>query len=435
MINMKLRKLLALSVALLLLGISLAPSASASEAEALVSPGISIIASKSGMSKAGLCGSELKLSRDDFARALNLSRVSSITLESVPPAEDGELRVGNTVLKSGQTVNGSNISLMTFVSKTDTLTKTSFTFREGQTPYAIECSLYLLDELNYAPSVSLASAVSLNLNTYENISCYGKLSAYDPDSDECFFEIVDRPVSGIVVLSEENAGEYLYIPTKSFVGKDSFTYVARDKYGNYSPSAKVNIKVERAALSAYGGFDDMKDSKAHSSAIRLSEEGIMSGTRIGEGYYFRPDEPVSRAEFVVLAMQALGIRDVSSIRTSGFYDDGDIPESMRGYVSAARELDYVSGSYVDGKLCFLPNEKISRAEAAVIVGRMLDVATPVLSLSLEDAEDIPTWAESAVYALSTVGVLDSDNGLARPCELMSRADTARMLCAMMVIYE
>ena len=394
-----------------------------------VSAGIAVIAEESKMAKAGIRGKELRLSRDDFSRFLNLSAVRDITFTSVPSEKDGKLLVGNTVIRSGQTVSGSNISLISFVPKDNKVTQAEFCFSANGSPYDIECVLYLLDTVNYAPTVSVASAVSLSVSTYENVNHYGKLSAYDPDGDSCVFEIVEYPKNGLLVMSDKSLGEYIYIPDTSYVGKDSFSYVASDRYGNYSPAAEVSVEVSRVAMSA--AFDDMKNSSAHSSAIRMTEEGIMSGTQIGNGYYFQPDKAVSRSEFVVLAMRSLGIKEVNSLRTSGFFDDADIPEAMRGYISAAHELGYINGSYVDGKLCFLPNESITRAEAAVIVGRMIGAATPVITPTVSDRENIPAFAESSVYSLCSLGILDTYGGEVRALDVMNRSDTAKMLSAMM----
>ncbi len=394
----------------------------------LISPGIFILAERGSMAKSGMRGSELCFSRDDFSRALNLGGVSEITFTSVPPDTDGKILVGNTVVRSGQTVSGSNISLITFRAANEAVSSTSFTFSPNGEAYDIRCSLYFLDEVNYAPTVSIAPAVSLDVSTYENVTHYGKLSAFDPDGDECIYEIVSYPEKGLLVMNGDD-GEYVYTPEKDFVGKDSFCYVARDKYGNYSASAEVSVAVSRASLSAV--FEDMGDSDAHSAAIKLSEAGIMSGTQIGDGYYFQPDKAVSRSEFVVLAMQTLGIREVNNLRTSGFYDDADIPVSMRGYIAAAHELEYISGTYTNGKLCFLPNESITRAEAAVIISRMIEAATPVIAPSFSDAEDVPAFAESSLASLAAMGVIETVNQKIEANEVMTRGDTAKMLVAVM----
>ena len=397
----------------------------------VLSPGLFILAENSGMAKSGLRGESLSFDREDFARALNLREVSSITFTSVPPAEHGKILVGNTVVGDGHTVNGSNISLLSFTADSPELTKTSFSFRPDGAAYDIECTVYFLDKVNYAPSVSTASSVSLNVSTYEGIRHCGKLSAYDPDGDVCTFEIVSYPKDGIIVMNDSETGEYVYQPNGKYVGKDSFKYVVKDKYGNYSPAAEVSITVNRSSLTS--NYDDMKDSPAHSAAIKMTEKGIMSGTRVGENYYFQPEMSVSRAEFVVMAMQTLGIKNVNSLRVTDFADDSDIPASMKGYIAAAYELNYVNGSYADGELCFLPGESITRAEAAVIVGRMIEAATPVITPTFTDSEEIPAWAQSAVYSLSSMGILDTADGAVRAKDIMNRADTARMLAAMMEI--
>ena len=394
-----------------------------------LSRGVYVIAEENRMAKAGIRGEELSFSRDDFARFLNLSSVSDITFTSVPPELDGKLFVGNTVLRSGQTVSGSNISLISFRPDSKKLTDTSFRFSPNDATYDIECTLYFLDEVNYAPTVSIAPTMSLDAQTYENVAHYGRLSAYDPDGDACVFEIVSYPENGLLLMEDKGTGEYLYLPDEDYVGKDKFCYVARDKYGNYSAAAEVRVTVSRVATPTR--FVDMNDSVAHASAIKLAEEGIMSGTQIGDGYYFQPDKSVSRGEFVVLAMRALGIKEVNSIRVSGFYDDDDIPLAMRGYIAAAHELGYINGKEIGGKLCFMPNEDITRAEAAVIVGRMIEAATPVITPTLSDGDDIPAWAESSVYSLCSLGILDTVGGEVRASDVVSRSEAAMMLVAMM----
>ena len=433
------KTLLVLLIAVVMLSLvggiwQLAFSGSDDSAEPVaISPGIFVVAERGGMAKAGLCGSELVFDRSDFSRALNVSRVSDITLTSVPPASEGKLLVGNTVLCEGQTVSGSNISLIRFRAASEEVSLSSFRFAPDGAPYEVECTLYFLDELNYAPTVSIAPAASLDVSTYENVTHFGKLSAYDSDGDTCYFEIVSQPKNGIVVMSENGSGEYVYIPDEGYVGKDKFCYVAHDKYGNYSASAEVSISVSRTSLAS--SFSDMQNSDAHAAAINMTEAGIMSGTQIGDGYYFQPDRAVSRSEFVVLAMQTLGIKEVNSMRVTDFADDAEIPASMKGYVAAAYELEYIEGSFEGGERCFLPNESITKAEAAVIVGRMLEVATPVIKPELSDREDIPAWAESSVYSLCSLGVLDTDNGEVRATDVMSRADTAKLLSAMMRVAE
>ena len=137
------------------------------------SPGVLVLAARNKMAKTGIRGSTLTFDRADFSRALNVSRVSEITFTSVPSAAEGKLLVGNTVISSGQTVSGSNLSLISFRAASSDVTRATFSFSPDGEAYEIECALYFLDEINYAPTVSIAPAASLDVSTYENVTHYG----------------------------------------------------------------------------------------------------------------------------------------------------------------------------------------------------------------------------------------------------------------------
>lgn len=427
---MKKRMILPLFTALAIIVSALfAVGVYADEKEEILSPALHVIAAESSMAKAAMRGCELSFDKNDFARALNVSKPDGITVTSIPKVGEGKLFVGSTVVNEGQSISAANLSLLSFRADSDKVEKSSFTFSPEGESYEIVCNIYMLDKANYAPTLSLASSASLNVSTYENITHFGKLSAYDPDGDELIFEIVSYPKEGVLVLSDKTSGEYKYVPSANYTGKDSFTYVAKDKYGNYSAASSVNLKVDRLSVSTV--YEDMKNSKYHSSALYMTEEGIMSGTLVGDGYYFYPDATVSRAEFVVMAMKALGIESAEGGAQTTFADNGDIPSSMRDYISAAHKLGYVNGVSTESGVCFLPNESISRAEAAVIVSRMIDASVPTVTPVFSDAEDIPAWAQSAVYSTSHLGLLDTQNGEIRPTALLTRAQTAGMLGNMM----
>ena len=102
---------------------------------------------------------------------------------------------------------------------------------------------------------------------------------------------------------------------------------------------------------------------------------------------------------------------------------------MKGYVAVAHSMGYITGSEVEGKLCFLPNQEITRAEAAVILGKMIDAELPTAAMrqSFDDAEEIPVWAEASVYSLSYKGILQADNGNIEPMSAATRGDVAIML--------
>ncbi len=402
------------------------------EETALVSPALSVLAEQNDMAISALVGQSISLEADDFARALNLSRVSKITVTETPPIADGELLCGTTVVTAGSTVSGSGLSQLCFSPRGDARTS-SFRFRVEDAPYIFTCRLYLLDSVNYAPTLSAVPKSALQVSTHRNVTLFGTLPCYDPEGDDTVIEIVSYPEKGLLILTDSHSGEYTYTPSASYTGKDSFTYVARDMYGNYSASATVELEIIKPSSSVV--YHDIVDAPCYNAALTMTEAGIMSGTRVGSYEYFYPEKTVSRAEFCVMAMHALGVTDLPESEAVAFADSDEIPVAMRGYVHAAYELGYVRGLYQDDALCFEPNRAITRAEAAVMLGNMLDVATPTIAPVFADADDVPAWAASSLSSLTALGILQTDCGYIDPADAVTRADAAQMLSIFMQSIE
>ena len=431
--NMKKGRFLRTAVALagavcLAAGGSVACAAETAEIP-VVSYGLGVLAAQTDMAVSAPVGNEVVFSADVFARGVNLSRVDYVTFKSIPSAASGELLLGSTRVVAGQTVSAENLSYLTFCAATEEPTHASFTFTANGSATAMLCNIYLIDEINYTPTVSMVSDLSLNLSTHKDMRFYGTLSAYDPDGDGLIFEVVSYPENGSLRMTDRTAGSYVYTPAKGYSGTDRFSYVARDKYGNYSAATTVNLKVTLPGTSV--SYVDMEDSHAHNAALTLTEAGVMSGTQMGNRYYFHPERRVSRAEFLVMAMNAAGITEVPDCDTTVFADDADIPESVKGYVAAAYEMKYISGSLSDGKLCFLPNEEITRAQAAVMLSNIVGLCDVAVIPTFADTSEIPVWATEAIYSLNAAGIMTGQGGYISPTAKITRAQTAQMLAAAM----
>lgn len=394
-----------------------------------VSPALSVIAEDSGMAMAGLIGNSIQFEVEDFARALNVSEITSIEITEAPSVSAGELRVGNTVVNSGTEISAASIGRMTYTASSNVSTRATFRFRPEGAGYDIPCELYLLSEMNYAPTLDTVPDNYLDVSTHKGITLYGTLPCHDPDGDETVIEIVSYPESGSLILTDKRTGEYTYTPTDGYSGKDSFVYVARDIYGNYSASEKVSLTVTKPTVNVT--FEDMSNSPAYNAALTMVEEGIMSGVKVGAGNYFYPDGDVSRGEFLVMALHAIGIEEVTGASSTPFADDAEIPEHMKGYVATAYELGYIKGIPEESGLCFRAEQPITRAEAAVMLGNILDVSTPTVLPTFADSDDIPTWAAPSVYSLSAIGVMNVNGGTVTPLDNLTRADAAQMLCGAM----
>ena len=399
------------------------------DAQSVLSPGVQILSAATEMAVWGLRGNDVTFEAEDFSRNLNLSNIQYIKVISLPTAAEGELLMGSVCVNAGQVISGENLAHMCFSAADDTVTKASFTFSVNGSATAITCNVHLLNGENYAPTVSLASSATLEMSTYRDREAYGRLSAYDPDGDAIVFEIVKAPENGSVLISDRTEGTYVYTPRSGFVGSDEFSYVARDVYGNYSTATTVKLRVMSAGTSIT--YVDMANSKAANAALALTEAGVMSGVQVGNQHFFYPERTVTRAELLVMAMNAAGITEVPACEATGFDDDADIPTAMKGYIASAYSMGYISGSLKDGKLCFLPNEEITRAEAAVMICAILGEKNQGVIPTFADGAEIPVWAQEAIYTLNVLGVMDATEGYIEPSSALSREQAALILQAVM----
>ncbi len=394
-----------------------------------VSPALSVIAEQNGMAMAGLIGNDIKFEGQDFARALNVSSVDSITVTRAPAVSEGELRVGGTVVTSGQTLSAASLSRMTYTASSNASTRASFYFTADNGGYEIPCELYLLDKVNHAPTLADVPDNYLDVSTHRGITLYGTLPCFDSDGDETIIEIVSYPREGLLHLTNRSSGEYTYTPSAGYSGKDSFIYVARDKYGNYSASRTVTLNVEKPKVSVV--YDDMKDSPYYNAALCMAEAGIMGGTQVGSDFYFFPENTVSRGEFVVMVLRAIGLDKVTEVSSTTFADDAEIPDYMKDYIATACSLGYIKGVETERGMCFEANRSITRAEAAVMLGNILDLSTPTVLPTFKDSADIPAWAAPSIYSLSSVGVMNTTAGNISPMSALTRADAADILTNLM----
>lgn len=424
------KRLLVFLCAAFLLGLlTLLPSGAQTSQTPIVSHGLEVLAARTDLALSCMKGNDVVFTQDAVARGMNLAQVNYLTVMSVPSVAEGELLLGSSRVAAGQTISGSHLDNLSFHPAPESVTHASFRFTVNGAGHEMTCSLWVREEENSAPTVAMAPVLSLKCSTYRDMAAYGTLSAYDPDGDGLVIEIVSYPEHGSLELTDPAAGTYVYRPGTSYLGTDSFTYVARDRFGSYSAAAKVQLTVDRLGTSV--SYADMKGSRSAYAAMHVTEKAIMSGTQVGDSTYFYPEKTVSRADFLVMAMNAAGITGVPDCEKTVFADDANIPATMKGYVAAAYRLGYITGSQKDGKLCFLPDENLTRAQAAVILDRIMTPGKAAVIPTFTDRSDIPVWAADAIYSLNAVGILTPVNGQIAPTQAVTRAEAAQLLSALL----
>lgn len=289
------------------------------------------------------------------------------------------------------------------------------------------------------PAVNPANGAPIaqeqSFETCKNVAYMGRLTAVDGEGDMITFQLADKPARGSVELTDPATGEFVYTPYENKTGKDSFTFVALDDQGNISQPAKVSLRIRKPSTKVT--YADMSGVAGYNAAIRLAEKDVLVGERIGDAYYFHPDQTVSRGQFIALAMSALDCEPLAQTMTTGFADDQTIPTWCKGYVSAALQQGLVRG-YADdeGRVVFSPDNAVTRAEAAVILDRMLSVTDVAVTTFYADTVAAPAWAFQAAANLESAGVITTTSaGALALDEVLTREQCAQMLCGAMDVVE
>lgn len=178
--------------------------------------------------------------------------------------------------------------------------------------------------------------------------------------------------------------------------------------GNYGYISGSYVK-----LDGPGGITDIDKHWAKSEVMSFIESGYIDGYPNGT---FKPDNNITRAEFVKLVNQAFGyttqgsikFKDVSS--TSWYYKD----------LSIGINQGYIDG-YPDNT--FRPDAPISREEAAKIVTKITGVKGDGV-LNFADNNDISSWAKQYVDALVDNKIMGGYSGNKfKPKDNITRAES------------
>lgn len=389
-----------------------------------LSPSISILRKKTTLTKTVIGNNDVYFSLSDFEKALGVDDLTAITITSLPNIEEGVLKLGSIDVMENQTIPRGSIGYLKLVPK-ENVKKISFGFSAGGdfSSSKSTCVVNILETINFAP---IAQAKS-EFYTIKGVSVMGTLSGSDPDGDNISFKIVNFPKKGNVILKDTNTGEIVYTPTSGFKGNDSFTYVISDEYGNTSKEIKATVKVDtnRAGIV----YADMTDNAAHTDALLLAADGIITHENIAGVYYFNPTAEVKKSDFIVMLMMASEkVGNLTPVAVTSFADDDLIPSAHKSYIAKAYELGVFEGIEKEDGIYCEPTKTISRAEAAVMISRLLSLESETSLSVFADADSIPEWAVRSVSALYEAGIMEElGENTIKPNDKLDRAQCASML--------
>lgn len=140
---------------------------------------------------------------------------------------------------------------------------------------------------------------------------------------------------------------------------------------------------------------------------------------------FRPEDSITRAEFLRMVVTALTDYDKDADQGSSTFTDVDNSKWYASYVAYAQKIGLIAG-YQDGTC--RPEENITRAEAARITASALKLTSNVTTSSFTDVKE--RWCIPAIEALAEKRILSGDgNGAFRPNDSITRAEAAKVVAA------
>ena len=175
---------------------------------------------------------------------------------------------------------------------------------------------------------------------------------------------------------------------------DHYSYLIGYSDGTVRPNGKIT-RAEVATIffrlldddtrakfwSSENNFSDVSADKWYNNAVStLSRMGVIGGYADGT---FRPDAPISRAEFAKIAVS---FTQNNGSAVYNYFTDVKTTDWFATYVTAAKDAGLIEG-YSDGS--FKPESKITRAEACAIVNRTLGRKPSKAHMKISDRIDWP----------------------------------------------
>lgn len=236
-------------------------------------------------------------------------------------------------------------------------------------------------------------------------SMYPEGSTISFENDEAYetqdTEKVANPLThGVIHLytkekyvPEQPTTDYL-IPGFWLNTNDHYSYLIGYSDGTVRPNGKIT-RAEVATIffrlldddtrakywSSKNDFSDVSADKWYNNAVStLSRMGVIGGYADGT---FRPDAPISRAEFAKIAVS---FTQNNGSAVYNYFTDVKTTDWFAPYVTAAKDAGLIEG-YSDGS--FKPESKITRAEACAIVNRTLGRKPSKAHMKISDRVDWP----------------------------------------------
>lgn len=165
-------------------------------------------------------------------------------------------------------------------------------------------------------------------------------------------------------------------------------------------------------------FPDVEGHWARDILERWHGYGVIAGDTVTGA--FRPDDPLTRAEFAALLNRIMGY---PLVEVKHF---NDVPANA-WYAEIMSRLNSAGIIQGDGDDMVRPLDPVTKQEAAVILCRVLNLKDEEANVDFLDKDEISLWAAGAVGALYNMGAIHGYEGYFDPQEPINRAQAVALL--------
>ena len=204
------------------------------------------------------------------------------------------------------------------------------------------------------------------------------------------------------------------------------TVTAKDASGNIGRAS-----VDTEPFGVEHKFTDIETYWGATYVDFLYNAGITTGYEDGT---FRPDQKITRAQFAVMLYRYLGLDESKYADVElPFADNAKIGAYAVPAIKALYTEGIINGSAgSDGKLYFNPNNSLTRAQAATMIGRTQEKGYASVDLTFTDAAKIPAYATAYIQTMAAQGIISGyTDGSFKPNNPITRGQMAKILYNLM----
>lgn len=180
-------------------------------------------------------------------------------------------------------------------------------------------------------------------------------------------------------------------------------------------------------------FADTVGHWAKTPIAQLYFKGVMQGSEGSDGLVrYRPDDSMTRQEFVVSMVRASGVDLEKYAETElPFADENAIADWAVDAMKAAYTLGWFTGSGKGEDLYAMPTATVTREAAMTMLARSISASSESDALNaFADAGRVSDWAKDSLTAMVEKGIINGIDGYLKPQGNVTRAQVAVMLYRM-----